>query len=343
MTAYKRSAITAKEGINFVRSVVEKGGSLFHKIEQENDFGIDAHIEFVQDEKPLGKQVAAQIKSGASYFKKETSECVLPVKSHRNYWLEHQLEVVGFVYVPAVKCAYWVNIKKFLKRNPSAVNIRFLATEANRLEETTFLNLFQPSCLGREPVLPFGKALRLTESTIPDEVYLGIRILFRRYQDEEVVWDRLIGFFRNRSRDEIPPILIYWISHVPGHGDIFYYGTTMGEKTRSYARAVLAAFDVNDVIKLLSFIDPEEQIGRGTLGQSVEAIISSLPNSANMLREVIRMSAVDMTIRDFAALILAMNENEASFDDLDFLKNDGSCYAEGMKQHLKRFGHLNPY
>ena len=45
MPTYKRTAVTSKEGINFVRSVVESGGSLFIKIEQENDLGIDALLE----------------------------------------------------------------------------------------------------------------------------------------------------------------------------------------------------------------------------------------------------------------------------------------------------------
>jgi hypothetical protein len=33
MPTYKRSAVTAKEGINFIRGAVEGGGSLFIKIE----------------------------------------------------------------------------------------------------------------------------------------------------------------------------------------------------------------------------------------------------------------------------------------------------------------------
>ena len=37
MVLYKKTNVTAKQGINFVRSAVEAAGSLFHKIEAEND------------------------------------------------------------------------------------------------------------------------------------------------------------------------------------------------------------------------------------------------------------------------------------------------------------------
>ena len=63
MVMCKRANATAKTGVNFVRSLVESEGCLFHKIEQEDDLGIVALIELVRGERPLNRQVAAQIKS----------------------------------------------------------------------------------------------------------------------------------------------------------------------------------------------------------------------------------------------------------------------------------------
>ena len=132
MPTYKRSAVTSKEGINFVRSVVESTGSLFIKIEQENDLGIDALFEFIRDERPLNKQIAVQIKSGASYYNAETEECAFPVGDHRSYWSSHPLPVFGIVYVPSQKAAFWLNLKRYLNANPEATTVRFPATHANR-------------------------------------------------------------------------------------------------------------------------------------------------------------------------------------------------------------------
>jgi len=153
MSTYKRSAITAKEGINFVRSAVESGGSLFIKIEQENDLGIDALLEFIKDEHPLNKQLAVQIKSGASYYTPEANECAFPIGSHRGYWSQHPLAVFGLVYVPALQNAYWVDLKRYLKANPTATVVRFPATQANQFNTVTFKKLFLPAVAGETPIL----------------------------------------------------------------------------------------------------------------------------------------------------------------------------------------------
>lgn len=343
MPTYKQSAITAKEGINFVRGAVESGGSLFLKIEQENDLGIDAILEFIEDGHPLNKQIAVQIKSGASYYTHEVKECAFPIGSHRTYWSRYPLPVFGLVYVPALQTAYWLNIKHYLEANPAATVIRFPATEANKFNAATFNNLFVPAVVGKTPVLDFEEALTLAHSQEPSEIYLGLLVLFRRFPNKTAVWDELVRTFIERPTAEIPPVLLYWLAHIPGHGDIFYHGETPSEETRAYARGLFARFGVEQVVKLLSFIDPEEQIGRGTLGQSVEAIVSSLPNVVAMLREVIRSREVDISIREFAALILAMKEAEGALPDLAALEVEGSWYAGEIARHVKEFEWINPY
>ena len=296
MPTYKKSAITAKEGINFVRGVVESGGSLFLKIEQENDLGIDAILEFIDNGRPLNKQIAVQIKSGKSYYTHEAKECAFPIASHRNYWSRYPLPVFGLVYVPALQTAYWLNIKHYLEVNPVATVIRFQATEANKFNSPTFKNLFLSEVVGKTPVLDFEEAFTLAHSQEPAEIYLGLLVLFRRFPNKTAVWDELVRTFIERPTAEIPPVLLYWLAHIPGHGDIFYHGETPSKETRAYARGLFARFGVEQVTKLLSFIVPEELIGRGTLGQSVEAIVSSLPNVVAMLREIIRSREVDISI-----------------------------------------------
>jgi len=344
MPAYKRTAVTAKDGVNFIRTATESAGSLFIKIDQENDLGIDALIEFIQGEKPLNKQVALQIKSGASYYFEKTGECAFPVDGHGEYWANHALPVVGVVYVPSLKSAFWVSIKGMLKADPNAKVIRFPASEANRFDARSFSNIFLPRVVGGVPTLEFDEAFKLARSTQPDETYLGLLVLFRRYQDIPVVWDELIRVFKTRPASEIPPVLVYWLAHIPGHGDIYYYfGETASEETRKYARGLLATFELPEVVKMLSFIDEEEQIGRGTLGQSVEAILSSLPRSSEFLRQVIASPSIEMPMREVAALILAINEPQGVIPDLQVLEGLGSWSASEMRKHLAEFGEINPY
>ena len=96
MVMYKKSSVTSKIGINYVRTIVEDCGSLFHKIEHESDLGIDAIIELIRDEKPLNHQVAVQIKSGSSYYNRSKKEFFIPIENHRDYWLNYPLPVLAW-------------------------------------------------------------------------------------------------------------------------------------------------------------------------------------------------------------------------------------------------------
>ena len=343
MPTYKRSAVTSKEGINFVRSVVEAASSLFIKIEQENDLGIDALFEFIRDERPLNKQIAVQIKSGASYYNAETEACAFPIGGHRSYWSSHPLPVFGIVYVPSKKAAYWLNIKRYLKANVDAATIRFPATQANLFTAGTFTTLFVPAVLGEVPQLSYCDALGLADSQRPSEMYLGLLVLFRRYPNDHAVWDRLISLFRSLPVCDIPSVWIYWLAHIPGHGDILYYGQAPNEDIKAYVRDMFARFECAEIVKLLEMIDPESQVGRGTVGQSVEAIISSLPRAAKLLRQVISATRAPMSVRESAALILAMNEGSAAQSELQSLHNAGSWYAGEMFAYVKEHGGINPY
>lgn len=135
MSRQPRSWSVSKEGVNFVRGVVEERGSLFHEIRGENDRGIDAYVDLLWEESTDVKVVALQIKSGNSYLDEVKGQCKIPVGKHFEYWANYSLPVYGVVYVPTRKNAYWVNIKRFLEEywykndHKFARTIRFWASQ----------------------------------------------------------------------------------------------------------------------------------------------------------------------------------------------------------------------
>ena len=66
MKKQKTSAME-RNGIEYVRSIVEKETCIFHEIALRNDFGNDAFVEIVDNEIVTGVSIALQIKSGKSY------------------------------------------------------------------------------------------------------------------------------------------------------------------------------------------------------------------------------------------------------------------------------------
>ncbi len=74
-----------------------------------SDFGIDAQVEIVKDDKPTGKLIALQIKSGSSFFAKVRDDKVFfrGDKKHLDYWLKHSLPVVLILHNPNNSIIIW--------------------------------------------------------------------------------------------------------------------------------------------------------------------------------------------------------------------------------------------
>lgn len=340
---YLKSNITAKQGINFLRNIVEDSGCLFHKIEQENDLGIDCIIEFIQDEKPAHKSVAVQVKSGGSYYQSRKNICIIPIDKHREYWLNYALPVCGIVYVPELEKAYWINIKTYLKNNESAKSIKFIANRSNQLDSINFNRLFVPNVLNQTPILPLAEALSFFDSENNNEFVLGNLILFRNYVNERITWERYITHIKSNKAEDINGSIIYQLSHIPWHPDIWYRGEEISASVKEYVTKQINVFDKNTVIKLLSLIDEEIGISRGTIGQSIEAILSKVGRVNNILAEIIIDENNELNIRNQAAAIYAYYLQKESFRILEKITEEESWFIPTLVEHIKEFEYYNPY
>ncbi|UBH05290.1 hypothetical protein K8P10_000801 [Leucobacter sp. Psy1] len=74
-----------------------------------DDYGIDAQFEVVESNAATGRLLAAQIKSGPSYFRNSRPEgwWFSLDRDDLGYWLEHALPVIVVIYDPDSEAAYW--------------------------------------------------------------------------------------------------------------------------------------------------------------------------------------------------------------------------------------------
>lgn len=106
-------AQTERLGVAAADYFFSQQGWLFRE-QPTHDYGIDAHIEIVVDEKPTGKLVALQIKSGKSFFSEETEDAYIfrTDDQHVAYWVNHSMPVVLLLFDPDTKQAYWQSISR---------------------------------------------------------------------------------------------------------------------------------------------------------------------------------------------------------------------------------------
>lgn len=107
---------TALEGVLYVESVVNEHGSIFRHVHQENDVGVDGHIELVRSEAATGKLVGVQVKSGDSYLADNGHEfCVSVDQAHLDYWCSYAIPVILVCYSPSKRIAAWIPIPEYVE------------------------------------------------------------------------------------------------------------------------------------------------------------------------------------------------------------------------------------
>lgn len=111
----KSSSFTADKGVNAVSRVVNDDFNwLFRRVPGESDYGIDAFFEIVTDNGQVtGQSVAAQIKSGDSFFKTETPSAYTFYghQKHLNYYANIPQPVIVVIYNPNTSKGYWVQFQ----------------------------------------------------------------------------------------------------------------------------------------------------------------------------------------------------------------------------------------
>lgn len=304
----KRSQATSRDGINFVRGLVERQNSTFQEIDLHNDLGNDAYVEFVVEESATGCCVALQIKSGTSYRNSSDRYFFQSDRDHFEYWASHTLPVLAVIFDPERGKAVWIDITDHLRMNPSVVTEGPYTIYADReFSESTFVD-FRGHCLryreqySREP--NFGRALESFSARDDVERCLdGLGALFAYHRHQSATWYYLITCISNYTGHPILRPLVARLCHIPGHGDIFWSKrNTMDEGVRRGALLLMKErFDRRDALTLLSAID-DAGVDRGTIGQGVHALVDTMVDTAGVMESIAGDRSQSERIRHSAIL-----------------------------------------
>lgn len=317
MTKRKQTSATAREGINFLRSLVERHNCIFHEIRQEDDIGNDAYVEFVLNENATGCCIAVQVKSGRSYRRSEGRYVIPADQSHFTYWRSHALPVAGVVFDPTERRAFWVDITSFLDAHDTrAANGPFVipVTENAELSDASFI-LFRDHFLKYQARFrsdaEFGRALeRYADLTSVDIAHAALHALFAFHRNRPATWVYIASTFRRFRGHPLLRQIVRVLCLLPGHGDVFWHDKNIIEEpARSLGlMAVRQLFGLEDIQVLLESID-DNGIERGTIGQSVHAILMTIPGAAATLRAIALDTRSPREIR-YHALIFALDAEQ---------------------------------
>ena len=108
MVEHFMSNSTERIGVSYCALTAERNNWMFRE-QPINDIGIDAHMEFVEDDKPR-QLLALQIKSGSSWFKEKKDDCIIFRNINErqyNYWTMNSLPCIVILYNPDDNMCIW--------------------------------------------------------------------------------------------------------------------------------------------------------------------------------------------------------------------------------------------
>lgn len=357
-TKRKRSQSTSREGINFVRRLVERKNSTFQEIDFHNDLGNDAYVEFVVAESATGCCVALQIKSGSSY-RSDTGRYVFKSdRDHFEYWASHTLPVLAVIFDPERECAAWVDISEHLWANPSYITEGPYTVYADREFSDSLFTEFMEHCLqyrdqySRES--HFGRALEsFSDRGDVERCFDGLRALFAYHRHQYATWYYLVSCLSNYRGHPILRPLVGRLCYISGHGDIFWSKDNVinDEVRRSAILVMKERFDRKDALTLLSVID-DAGVDRGTIGQCVHALVEVMEDAAIIMESIAKDSSQEDRIRHSAilfAVIAAQSESavaaRAALDRIR-LSLDGDQFVDvvdWLEGDLQQYGYVSFY
>jgi len=357
-TKRKHSQATSRDGINFVRALVERHNSTFQEIDLHNDLGNDAYVEFVVDENASGCCVALQIKSGSSYRAGSDKYAFQSNRDHFEYWSSHTLPVFAVIFDPDTQGAVWVDITEHLRHHPSVISDGPYSIAADRDFSDSSFGDFREHCLryreqySREA--NFGTALE--SFSMRDDVeqcFDGLRALVTYHRQKAATWYYLISCLSNYREHSVLRPLIAHLCHIPGHGDIFWSkGNLIDDQVRCGAlRFMRERFDRQDALTMLSAID-DAGIDRGTIGQCVHALVDTMSDTLGIMESIAVDQSHDERIRHsailFAASAAQLQSAEYAIGLLDRIASavQGEELAEvvsWLAQELRQFGRVSFY
>ncbi|HAN93289.1 MAG TPA: hypothetical protein DCQ33_14595 [Nitrospira sp.] len=359
-TQKKVTSATARNGVNFIRDIVERANCTFQEIDQHNDLGNDAYIEFVCAEEATGCCIAIQVKSGESYVKADGSLILKADRAHFEYWKSHSLPICGIVHDPTRSLAAWCDITGYLKSNPHIIDdgpYQIPVADAQLFNDTTFETFrehFLKYKIEYSNNAHYGSSLERFTPFFDIETRIdALSALFSFHRDRPSTWCYVASLLRSIEDPRLLRVLVRALEFIPGHGDIFWSArNNINEATRLSARMFMEViFGREEAVKLLSVVD-EYGFERGKIGQSVHAIISIIRNIVPMLNDIAFDENISVDIRYTALWLFIYYTQELSVQTcLDTIREFRRKVSDGprnivlaeIEQILSEDGYLSFY
>ena len=191
-----------------------------------------------------------------TYLHLDKDECYIPIGTHREYWMKIEMPVIGVVCVmdekyESVKTAFWVDIKEYLLKNPTASRVKFNMSIHNELSKEKFRKYFFFLVCEKAPCIDFNEALLLLDGNTVDKA-LAMDMLLIFFSQKLKTWEKAFELYDKRDAIVDYANFMDAISYAYYHPD---HWLTKGrhefsEESKKYVQQKVKMFSKEDIINL---------------------------------------------------------------------------------------------
>ena len=318
-TNRKKSAGTSSEGFHYVGGIVTDANCIIQKVDQDNDQGNDAYIEFISNEVATSLFAWVQIKTGVSY-RRSNGYAIPADREHFEYWNNSPVPVIGFVYDPEKEIAVWINISEFLRSHSDAIEngpYSIPIPSENEFSVETF-ELFKQRLISDNYSSNwfFGRSLEfLAETEDQQRCLIGMGSLFAYHRNRRATWFYLIHSFKS-VRGVAAVRLMSLLGHLPSNPYVLWHKDNLiDSEVAEYGKKLLAkTFGRDEVLKLIGFVD-EFCFAAGSPGYIVSTIVFAIGDAQPILEDLAFATSYSEDQRENAMFLLI---HYAQFHSVEF-------------------------
>ena len=293
MKKFPTTKAKARLGVAFVQKVVAEAGSIFREYPQDTDLGIDGQIEFIEKEVATGKLVAVQIKAGSSYLIHHADGDYFQIKVKRQdliYWNSQPIPVVLIAYDPQTEQSSWLDILGQVRNNPNILGNNYttliLPATTRPFNADILKSEIKNLCTNyrfEAEQLSFLELMASHDTEDKLRGFLGLR------SHPEYLFTKLTTFLLLKHlfhpNDGLRAAVTDTLSRFLAHPEV---GLNPPKEIREYVESEFRKFGLQELIWLLetAWLDEENLMRRGSLGQSVGVIITAIPRYEHRMVEL---------------------------------------------------------
>ena len=318
----QQNTIIEYDGIDSLKKIVRKNGSFFREIHKDTDIGHDSYIEFLVPTETgyqsTGIEVKVQVKSGKSYFNKDYA-FIKGDKEHFEYWKNHILPTIGIVYNPETEKLYWVNITEYIFNNSECKSYNIpCRRNLNSDNFEDFRNECINYCRKDKNRISTTKRIEMLYSDNVEEAQLVLKTLFLLERNTQLFWNIIISYLSICKEKSILEGIVYYLSIAIGDQvDVFWHkDNIINDSIQAWLTDKFNQIVTENLLyKILSVIQPEIGINRGTIGGLIILFIKKIKSRKQLLIKIFENTKYDFYIRNIALMYyLSETNNEEAIN-----------------------------